>query len=306
MTASRIRRQCCFLVIVLFTTAAWPWGNEGHSAINRVAAENLPADVPGFLRNAADQLAFLSSEPDRWRESSELALKLSQEPDHFIDLERVEGMTLPADRYSFYRALEARRERTNDRSNELLPEKVGLQPYITMEVYGRLVVAFRQYRQALAGHRSPEFAERDAIFYAGWLGHYVGDCSESDAYYGSSQWMDRTEPERLHDIRHGTLENGRHFRCGQSHRIAVCQLDFTPAPPAERPVPGLPQLPASVAHAGRENLPTGKGWRLRWSGNACFARIHQTAARRRRGNVARPVVHGMARQCPAAYIDYYT
>jgi hypothetical protein len=29
----------------------------------------------------------------------------------------------------------------------------------------------------MAGHRSPEFAERDAIFYAGWLGHYVGDGS---------------------------------------------------------------------------------------------------------------------------------
>ena len=64
--------------------------------INRVAAEKLPSDVPAFLRNAADQLAYLGPEPDRWREKSELALKLSQEPDHFIDLELVEGMTLPA------------------------------------------------------------------------------------------------------------------------------------------------------------------------------------------------------------------
>ena len=42
------------------------------------------------------QLAYLGPEPDRWREKSELALKLSQEPDHFIDLELVEGMTLAA------------------------------------------------------------------------------------------------------------------------------------------------------------------------------------------------------------------
>ena len=55
--------------------------------INRVAAEKLPSDVPAFLRNAAEQLAYLGPEPDRWREKSELALKLSQEPDHFIDLE---------------------------------------------------------------------------------------------------------------------------------------------------------------------------------------------------------------------------
>ena len=59
--------------------------------------------------------------------------------------------------------------------DNLVPEKVGLQPYITMEVFGRLVVAFREYRHALRDHTNPEFAERDAIFYAGWLGHYVAD-----------------------------------------------------------------------------------------------------------------------------------
>jgi hypothetical protein len=143
--------------------------------INRVAADKLPSDVPAFLRNAADQLAYLGPEPDRWREKSELALKLSQEPDHFIDLELVKGMTLPADRYSFYRALEAKRQQTPGQPDTLLPEKVGLQPYITMEVFGRLIVAFREYRHALRDHTSPEFAERNVIFYAGWLGHYVGD-----------------------------------------------------------------------------------------------------------------------------------
>jgi hypothetical protein len=143
--------------------------------INRVAAQKLPSDVPAFLKNAEEQLAYLGPEPDRWREKSELALKLSQEPDHFIDLELVEGLTLPPDRYSFYRALDAKREQTPGKPDTLLPEKVGLQPYITMEVYGRLVVAFREYRHALRDHQSAEFAERNAIFYAGWLGHYVGD-----------------------------------------------------------------------------------------------------------------------------------
>lgn len=137
----------------------------------------LPSDVPTFLRNAADQLAYLGPEPDRWREKGELALKLSQEPDHFIDLERVEGMLLPADRYSFYRMLNEKREATPGKPDYLLPERVGLQPYIAMETYERLIVAFREYRHALRGHQNPEYAERDAIFYAGWLGHYVGDGS---------------------------------------------------------------------------------------------------------------------------------
>ncbi len=46
-----------------------------------------------------------------------------------------------------------------------------------MEVFGRLVVAFREYRHAVRDHKSTEFAERNAIFYAGWLGHYVADGS---------------------------------------------------------------------------------------------------------------------------------
>ena len=171
----RFRFVPFLLLVLLLTNAAWPWGDEGHMMINRVAARKLPADVPAFLRNAEEQLAYLGPEPDRWREKSELALKLSQDPDHFIDLELVEGMTLPTDRYSFYRALEAKRQQTPSQAETFLPEKVGLQPYITMEVFERLVVAFRGYRHALRDHTNTEFAERNAIFYAGWLGHYVAD-----------------------------------------------------------------------------------------------------------------------------------
>ena len=175
MAAFRSRLIPCVLSFFLLVNSAWPWGNEGHMMINRVAAEKLPSDVPAFLRNAVDQLAYLAPEPDRWRERSELTLKLSQEPDHFIDLELVEGMTLPPDRYSYYRALEAKRQHTPGQPEIFLPEKVGLQPYVTIEIFERLIVALREYRHALRDHTSPEFAERNAVFYAGWLGHYVAD-----------------------------------------------------------------------------------------------------------------------------------
>ncbi|HZD30232.1 MAG TPA: nuclease [Candidatus Angelobacter sp.] len=177
MSVPRLRFVSWLLTALLLVTPAWPWGPDGHMMINRVATEKLPADVPAFLKNAEEQLAYLGPEPDRWREKSELALKLSQEPDHFIDLELVEGMALPADRYSFYRALELKRQQSPAQAEALWPEKVGLQPYITMEVYGRLVVAFREYRHALRDHATTQFAERNAIFYAGWLGHYVADGS---------------------------------------------------------------------------------------------------------------------------------
>ena len=175
-TRSALRNALLSVVILaVFFVPAWPWGVDGHMAINRVAAEKLPADMPPFLRNAADQLAYIAPDPDRWREPSELALKRFQEPDHYIDLESIQGMALPPDRYSFYRALNIRREETPGHPDDLLPERVGLQPYVTIENYERLVVAFREYRKALFEHRNPAYAEADAIVYAGLLGHYVGD-----------------------------------------------------------------------------------------------------------------------------------
>jgi hypothetical protein len=175
--ALRSRFVALLLIVLLLGNSAWPWGNEGHMMINRVAAEKLPLDMPSFLRNAAEQLAYLGPEPDRWREKTKLALKLSQEPDHFIDLELIEGITLPPDRYSYYRVLETERQQNPSQADKFWPEKVGLQPYIAIEIFERLIVAFREYRQAVRDHRSTEFSERNAIFYAGWLGHYVADAA---------------------------------------------------------------------------------------------------------------------------------
>jgi hypothetical protein len=55
---------------------------------------------------------------------------------------------------------------------------VGLQPYIVMEIYGRLKAAFREYRQRKAAQQSTEAVEQTIIFYAGWMGHYVADGSQ--------------------------------------------------------------------------------------------------------------------------------
>jgi len=163
-------------LILLHTEAAFAWGNEGHTYINRVAAQKIPADMPRFLRRAVVEIAYLGPEPDRWRNPAEFALKNAQEPDHFIDLERVSWLDpLPKGRYEFYRKLYEKRAATSDHPDDYLPEKVGLQPYITMEVYGRLKAAFREYRQLKAAHKPTSAVEQAIKFYAGWLGHYVAD-----------------------------------------------------------------------------------------------------------------------------------
>ena len=168
------------IALVLFQNdSAFAWGNEGHTYINRVAAQNIPATMPRFLRRAAVEIAYLGPEPDRWRNPAEFTLKNAQEPDHFIDLERVAWLDpLPPGRYEFYRKLYEKRASATDHGDDYLPEHVGLQPYITMEIYGRLKAALREYRQQQAAHQPTQAVQQAIIFYAGWLGHYVADGSQ--------------------------------------------------------------------------------------------------------------------------------
>src|SRR6202044_2051911 len=57
------------------------------------------------------------------------------------------------------------------------PEAIGLQPWETDEVWERLKAAMREYRGLLAAGKDTKPVEAAIIFYAGWLGHYVGDGS---------------------------------------------------------------------------------------------------------------------------------
>ena len=162
--------------LLLPTPTVFGWGSEGHTSINLVAVQKVPRDMPGFFRHAAAEIAYLGPEPDRWRSPSEAALKYSQEPDHFIDLERTSWLDpLPDSRYQFYRALYEKRASTTDHPDDYLPERVGLQPYITMEVFGRLKAAFREYRTLKQAHKPTGPVQQAIVLYAGWLGHYVAD-----------------------------------------------------------------------------------------------------------------------------------
>lgn len=172
----------CFTLVlttVIPQELAWSWGTEGHEYVNKVAAQHIPRDMPRFLRQAVAELTYLGPEPDRWRSPATFALKNAQEPDHFIDLERVAWLDpLPKGRYEFYRKLYEKRAATTDHPDDYLPERVGLQPYIVAEIYGRLVEAFYHYREKRQQHQPTAPVEHAIVFYAGWLGHYVADGSQ--------------------------------------------------------------------------------------------------------------------------------
>ena len=161
------------LVVVLAQPpAARAWGNGGHRLINKLAASTLPADVPAFLRSpeAVAEIEYLGPEPDRWRSPAEPELSAAQAPEHFIDLEPADALgPLPHRRLDFEAMVFASGQR---------PEKIGLQPWETTEVWERLKAALREYRKLAAGHGDTRPVEQAILFYAGWLGHYVGDGSQ--------------------------------------------------------------------------------------------------------------------------------
>ena len=100
----------------------------------------------------------------------------AQAPEHYILLDLVDqalAAPLPHRRYDYIRALAA--AQASHPGLDLSPEHVGLQPWVTTEVYERLQSAFRDYRAALKSKEDLKPIEAEILFYAGWLGHYVGD-----------------------------------------------------------------------------------------------------------------------------------
>jgi hypothetical protein len=169
------------LLSLLPAQACLGWGSDGHRMINRLATQNLPADMPAFLRRPAaiDEIEYLGPEPDRWRSPGEAELSSEQAPEHFLDLELADVVgKLPRRRYDFIADLYAAGLTHPNLAAELRPEKVGLQPYVTTEVYQRLKAAMREYRGLSAAGKDTKPVEQAMIFYAGWLGHYVGDGSQ--------------------------------------------------------------------------------------------------------------------------------
>jgi len=175
MRKNSVRIFLVGIALFLVPTLALSYGDDGHKLINQAAVAKIPADMPEFLKAGSAQIVYEGPEPDRWRSDLEKPLEQAQAPDHFIDLEYVDWMKqFPSDRYRFIQAIYEYRT-AHPEAKIPQPEKVGFQPYITIEIFDRLKVAFREYRHAKASHLPTAQAEANALFYAGWLGHYVGD-----------------------------------------------------------------------------------------------------------------------------------
>ena len=178
-TLNRLRAVAMIaMMIPVATPSAHAWGVDGHHMINRMAGMNLPSDVPAFLRTpeALDALEYYAPEPDHWRGRGEPELADESAPDHFIALERVALLgKLPRIRYEYVRELVALQAAHPELP--LTVERMGTQPYQTVEMYERLKSAMRDYRALVATKQNTKPLEAEIVFLAGILGHYVGDGS---------------------------------------------------------------------------------------------------------------------------------
>jgi hypothetical protein len=166
------------MVPVMLVQQGLAWGLDGHMLINRLVGEMLPKEVPEFLRSGAAQnaLAYYGPEPDRWRGRGEPELSKASAPDHFMDMEYADMLgELPRDRYDFVRALVPVQAAHRDLA--LTAERVGMQPYQTVELWERLKSAMRDYRALKLANQDTKPVEGEIVFLAGWLGHYVADGS---------------------------------------------------------------------------------------------------------------------------------
>jgi len=168
------------------------WDYAGHRAVNLLALEGLPPEFPAFAKTpeAHERIAFLSGEPDRWRNTSELPLRHQNGPDHYIDLEDLADMdqtpeTLTEFRYVFNSQLASARQTHADRFSVIDPEKnkehtrelVGFLPWTIAEYYGKLYSGF-SYLKAFEENGTPEEianAQANIIYIMGVMGHFVGD-----------------------------------------------------------------------------------------------------------------------------------
>ena len=188
------RVVCLFCLCTAAEVVAWDYSS--HRCVNLLALDGLPGDFPPFVRtrDARERIAFLSGEPDRWRNVDDLSLRHSGALDHYINIEHLEdaGLDVPSIspmRYEFALAYAAGRKRharkflPNDdgKNTSHTQEWSGFLPWTIAEYYGKLNSAFSYLRtlEAFGGGKDEIQNARDNVIYLmGVMGHYVGDAGQ--------------------------------------------------------------------------------------------------------------------------------
>lgn len=193
--------------VCLFNHAVAPalaWDAHGHRTITRLALDGFvqnagaAAPLPDWLttESARAQIAFQSSEADRYRGTRSNYLGHENNPDHFLDIEDLEtfGLTLstmPPLRYQYVAAMAVSRHVHPDEHQPHNPrlnptgdqEWPGFVAHAIAEHHAKLTSAFKTVR-TLEKLNDParaaqlEMARANVLVHMGHLSHFVGDSAQ--------------------------------------------------------------------------------------------------------------------------------
>jgi len=153
---------CCWLGVMQNAQA---WWSGGHVTVARAAARALREEVPAFFRESGETLGHFSVDPDLWKHRETPHLYDREWPEHYIDYELLEGLSLPPLRWQFIALCAEHRKN---------PRDIGLLPYSVVEETERLAYAFAEHR------RWPDhpLIRQKCLVYGGFLSHYTADLAQ--------------------------------------------------------------------------------------------------------------------------------
>lgn len=151
---------------VIPAAVAWGWHAKGHETVSRAAVEALPEEMPAFFRQGGALIAHTALDNDAFtRPIAPRELHASEAPEHYFDVELLEGQPIPPTRQDLLKLC---------MDKKLDPSKVGMLPYALLEWTQRLTVAFAEHR---AWPDDPHIRTK-CLVYAGLLSHYAADSAQ--------------------------------------------------------------------------------------------------------------------------------
>ena len=184
MRTAKLVSIVCGVTVLAAMGIVSAWHGPGHTQATRLTGAAMPKELPAFFAGGVETIAHCSHDPDLFRLRAQPELRDSEVPEHFFDLELLEGAELPPTRYAFVQ-LCARRG--------LKPEAVGFVPYAVVEWTQRLALAFAEHRK---WPQNPHVRAK-CLVYAGILAHYAQDACQplhTTIHYDGRANKDGTSP----------------------------------------------------------------------------------------------------------------
>ena len=150
-------------MVLSLIVPALAWHGEGHVQSTTLAIDAIKDKLPDFFGQGKQIVAHCSVDPDifKFRTDSKVLYR-SEYPDHFCDMEYLQGDHLPETREAFASLCHQKGHS---------PAQVGTLAYAIIDWTYRLAIAFAEYRQ----WPHNQAVQAKILVYAGNLAHYSED-----------------------------------------------------------------------------------------------------------------------------------